>query len=159
MSSSKFSTPTTLTTQSVLIDTSSVSDKRNLVYSSSSNKFIATVQAIPIGIVRMYVSGTAPSNYIICNGQAISRTTYSALYSVIGTKYGVGDNSTTFNLPNLIDYGFPYGSVANTSLPTTINIGGIAFDASHTHNTTITRTVDAGANKAHDHSHTISGNE
>ncbi len=82
MSSSKFSTPTTLTTQSVLIDTSSVSDKRNLVYSSSSNKFIATVQAIPIGIVRMYVSGTAPSNYIICNGQAISRTTYSALYSV-----------------------------------------------------------------------------
>jgi microcystin-dependent protein len=159
MPSSKFSTPTTLTTQSVLIDTSGVSDKRNLVYSLSSGKFIATVQAIPIGVVRMYVTGTAPSNYLICNGQAISRTTYAALYSVIGTKYGVGDNSTTFNLPNLIDYGFPYGSVANTSLPTTINIGGTTFDGSHTHNTTITRTVDAGANKAHNHSHAISGNE
>jgi hypothetical protein len=169
MPSSKFSTPTTLTTQSVLIDTSGVTDKRNLVYSLSSSKFIATVQAIPIGIVRMYVSGTAPSNYLICNGQAVNTFTYRLLHAVISNKYGgtaysagVTDQSgasTTFNLPNLIDYGFPYGSIANTSLPTTINVGGIAFDASHTHNTTITRTVDAGVNKAHDHSHTISGNE
>ena len=159
MASSNFHTPTTLTTSSVLIDTAGVTDKRNLVYSSSSGKFIATVQAIPVGIVRMYVSGTAPSNYLICNGQAISRSTYSVLYGVIGTKYGVGDGSTTFNLPNFIDYAFPYGSIANTSLPTTANIGGTTFDSSHTHNTTISRTVDGGSSKSHTHSHTLSNDQ
>jgi microcystin-dependent protein len=159
MSSSKFSTPTTLTTSSVLIDTAGVSDKRNLVYSSISGKFIATVQAIPVGTVRMYVSDTAPSNYLICNGQAISRTTYSALWAVLGTKYGSGDGSTTFNLPNLIDYAFPYGSASNTSLPTTRNIGSSTFDSSHSHNTTLSIAVDSGGSKSHNHSHNISGNE
>lgn len=169
MASSAFSTPTTLTTQSVVIDTSSVSDKKNLTYSSSSSKFISTVQAIPIGIVRMYVSGSAPSNYLICNGQAVNTYTYRLLHAVISNKYGgtaysagVTDQSnavTTFNLPNLIDYAFPYGSTANTSLPTTLGIGAINIDASHTHNTTISLTVDAGAAKAHNHSHTTSGNQ
>ena len=156
MASSNFHTPTTLTTSSVLIDTAGVTDKRNLVYSSSSGKFIATVQAIPVGIVRMYASGTAPSNYLICNGQAISRSTYSVLYGVIGTKYGVGDGSTTFNLPNFINYAFPYGSIANTSLPTTMNVGDTTFTSTHTHNTTITKTVDDGA---YNHSHTAGGNQ
>lgn len=169
MASSAFSTPTTLTTQSVVIDTSNVSDKKNLTYSSSSSKFISTVQAVPIGIVRMYVSGSAPSNYLICNGQAVNTYTYRLLHAVISNKYGgtaysagVTDQSnavTTFNLPNLIDYAFPYGSTANTSLPTTLGIGATNIDASHTHNTTISLTVDAGAAKAHNHSHTTSGNQ
>lgn len=156
MASSKFFTPTTLTTSSVLIDTTGVTDKKNLVYSSSSSKFIATIQAIPVGIVRMYASATAPTNYLICNGQAVSRTTYSALYAVIQTKYGAGDGSTTFNLPNLSDYAFPYGSIANSSLPTTTNIGGSTFDSSHTHNTTLNFSVDTGS---FSHSHTASGNQ
>jgi len=156
MASSKFFTPTTLTTSSVLIDIGGVTDNRNLVYSSSSGKFIATVQAIPVGIVRMYSSASAPTNYLICNGQAVSRTTYSALFAVIGTKYGSGDGSTTFNLPNLSDYAFPYGSIANTSLPTTANIGGTTFDSSHTHNTTLNFSVDSGS---FSHAHNISGNE
>jgi hypothetical protein len=169
MASSKFYTPTTLTTSSVLIDTAGVTDKRNLVYSSSSGKFIATVQAIPVGIVRMYASGTAPSNYLICNGQSINTYTYRTLHAVISNKYGgtaysAGTTdqpaaSTTFNLPNFIDYAFPYGSIANTSLPTTVNIGGTTFDSSHTHNTTISRTVDGGSSKSHTHSHTLSNNE
>lgn len=169
MASSKFYTPTTLTTSSVLIDTAGVTDKRNLVYSSGSEKFIATVQAIPVGIVRMYVSGTAPSNYLICNGQAVNTFTYRALHAVISNKYGgtaynagVTDQSgvsTTFNLPNFIDSAFPYGSIANTSLPTTVDIGGATFDSSHTHNTTISRTVDGGGSKSHTHSHTLSNNQ
>jgi len=160
MASSNFYTPTTLTTSSVLIDTAGVTDKRNLVYSSSSSKFVATVQAIPVGIVRMYASGTAPTNYLICNGQPVSRTiTYDKLYTVIGTKYGAGDGSTTFNVPNLIDYAFPYGSDANTSLTTTINIGVDSIDASHTHNTTLLKTVDGGSVKLTNHGHTGSGNQ
>lgn len=47
--------------------------------------------------------GEAPSGYLVCNGQAVSRTDYANLFAVIGTKYGVGDGSTTFNLPDLSD--------------------------------------------------------
>ena len=52
------------------------------------------------GIIQMYAGLTAPSGYLICDGSAISRTTYSALFNVIGTTYGSGDG-TTFNLPDL----------------------------------------------------------
>ena len=54
-----------------------------------------------VGSIYAYSSETIPSGYLKCNGQAVSRTTYSALYAVIGTTYGSGDGSTTFNLPNL----------------------------------------------------------
>jgi len=56
---------------------------------------------VVIGSVQMFAGSVAPSGYLICDGSAISRTTYSALYNVISTTYGVGDGSTTFNLPNL----------------------------------------------------------
>jgi microcystin-dependent protein len=55
----------------------------------------------PSGTITMYAGSTAPSGYLLCQGQAVSRTTYAKLYGVIGTTYGVGDGSTTFNLPNL----------------------------------------------------------
>ena len=53
------------------------------------------------GVIQMYAGSSAPSGWLICNGQAISRITYAALYAVIGTTYGTGDGSTTFNVPNL----------------------------------------------------------
>ena len=55
----------------------------------------------PVGSITAYSTTTAPSGWLLANGTAISRSTYSALYTVIGTSYGAGDNSTTFNLPNL----------------------------------------------------------
>jgi microcystin-dependent protein len=55
---------------------------------------------VPIGTVLDYAGGVAPANYILCEGQAISRTFYAALFSVIGTLYGIGDGTTTFNLPD-----------------------------------------------------------
>lgn len=54
----------------------------------------------PIGAVVDYAGSTAPSGWLMCYGQAVSRTTYSALYAVLGTTYGTGDGSTTFNLPD-----------------------------------------------------------
>ena len=56
--------------------------------------------SVPIGTILMYAVATAPSNYLICDGSAISRTTYNKLFAVIGTAWGSGDGSTTFNLPN-----------------------------------------------------------
>ena len=55
------------------------------------------------GFVKIWAGKTAPEGYLLCDGSAISRTTYSALFAAIGTLYGVGDGSSTFNLPNFID--------------------------------------------------------
>lgn len=54
-----------------------------------------------IGTVQAWAGTSAPAGCLLCQGQAVSRTTYSALYSVIGTKYGSGDGSTTFNVPDM----------------------------------------------------------
>ena len=56
---------------------------------------------IPIGTILSYSSVTAPSGYFLCDGSAVSRSTYSNLFSVISTNFGVGDGSTTFTLPDL----------------------------------------------------------
>lgn len=56
---------------------------------------------LPIGSVLPYAGTIIPANWLLCNGSEISRTDYSQLFNVIGTKYGTGDGSTTFNLPNL----------------------------------------------------------
>ena len=48
-------------------------------------------------------TGNIPSGFLVCNGQAVSRTTYASLFSAIGTKYGAGNGSTTFAVPNLSD--------------------------------------------------------
>ena len=57
---------------------------------------------LPIGIIQAFAGSAAPSaNWLLCQGQAVSRTTYSSLFGLVGTTYGVGDGSTTFNIPNL----------------------------------------------------------
>ncbi len=58
---------------------------------------------MPVGVVLPYVSNIIPSGYLLCDGQAVSRTTYAELFNIIGITYGSGDGSTTFNVPNLKD--------------------------------------------------------
>ncbi len=55
--------------------------------------------SVPTGMISAF--NNVPEGWLQCNGAAVSRTTYAALFAVIGTKYGSGDGSTTFNLPNL----------------------------------------------------------
>lgn len=55
----------------------------------------------PIGSIMPYGGAAIPTGWLLCNGQAVSRTTYADLFAVIGTAYGVGDGSTTFNIPDL----------------------------------------------------------
>jgi microcystin-dependent protein len=54
----------------------------------------------PTGSIVMWPTATAPTGFLLCNGATANRTTYAALFAVIGTVYGAGDGSTTFNLPN-----------------------------------------------------------
>jgi microcystin-dependent protein len=55
--------------------------------------------AMPVGALMDFAGGSAPPGWLICDGRLISRTTYSALFAVIGTAWGAGDGSTTFALP------------------------------------------------------------
>ncbi len=55
----------------------------------------------PIGLVKMTARAMPPANWLLCDGAAVSRTTYAALFQVIGTRYGAGNGTTTFNLPDL----------------------------------------------------------
>lgn len=57
--------------------------------------------ASPTGTVAAFAGAAAPSGWLLCNGQAVSRTDYANLYAAIGTTFGPGNNTTTFNLPDL----------------------------------------------------------
>ena len=58
------------------------------------------LDALPIGVNMEYGGSTAPDNWMLYQGQAISRTTYSRLFAVIGTAFGSGDRTTTFKVPD-----------------------------------------------------------
>ena len=55
----------------------------------------------PIGEVIMYAGSAAPYGYLVCNGAAVSRSTYATLFALCGTAFGQGNGTTTFNLPDL----------------------------------------------------------
>ena len=57
--------------------------------------------AAPAGMIMYYTARNAPTGWLACNGQAVSRITYASLFAVIGTTFGEGDKSTTFNVPDL----------------------------------------------------------
>ncbi len=56
---------------------------------------------VPPGAVSAYAGGSQPTGWLLCNGAAVSRTTYANLFAVIGAIYGAGDGSTTFNIPDM----------------------------------------------------------
>ena len=69
--------------------------------SQMGGTFVSSVPAVPVGSMQAFAGSSAPTGWLLCNGTTASRTTYSNLYSVIGTTYGVGDGSTTFGLPDM----------------------------------------------------------
>lgn len=88
----------------------------------------------PVGGIMQFGGTTAPTGWLICDGSAVSRTTYAELFSAIGTSYGSGDGSTTFNLPNL------KGKVA------------VGQDTTQTEFDTMGKTGGSKALQQHDHS-------
>ena len=67
---------------------------------TGSDVYMSVGDTLPIGSTLEWFSTTIPDNWLVCDGSAVSRTTYSDLFAVIGTTFGEGDGSTTFNLPN-----------------------------------------------------------
>jgi microcystin-dependent protein len=84
---------------------------------------------LPTGMIAPYGAAAAPTGWLLCDGAAVSRTTFAALFAVIGTTYGVGDGSTTFNVPDLRQR-FPMGKAA---AGTGAVLGGTGGNVDHTH--------------------------
>jgi len=105
-----------------------------------------------VGVIKLFGGSNAPEGWLLCDGSAVSRTTYSDLFKAIGTAYGEGDGSTTFNLPDMrgkVGVGL---APADTYFNTLGKTGGekthtLTIDElpSHTHNLTY-NTSGAGAN-------------
>ena len=98
------------------------------------------------GMMQIYAGSTAPSGYLLCKGQAVSRTTYARLFSAIGTTFGAGDGSTTFNLPDM--QGKVIVGTGNSTKFTFGNTGGEENHTitetempAHTHASTVTMRV------------------
>ena len=64
---------------------------------------ITGIEGIPTATIVPWSSSSVPKGFLECNGAAVSRSTYSALFAIVGTTYGSGDGSSTFNVPNLAD--------------------------------------------------------
>lgn len=85
---------------------------------------------IPTGMVVPFFGTTIPAGYLVANGSAVSRTLYANLFAVIGTMYGSGDGSTTFNLPDLTNRFVRYGTIAQVGTKVAESL------KSHTHGVT-----------------------
>ncbi len=79
---------------------------------------IVGVEGIPTGTIVPWSDSSVPSGFLECDGSAVSRTTYATLFTIIGTTYGVGDGSTTFNTPDLQD-NVPVGKSGTKNLAST----------------------------------------
>ena len=116
---------------------------------------------IPTATIVPWSSASVPSGFLECDGTAVSRSTYSALFAIVGTTYGAGDGSTTFNVPDLED-NVPVGKSGtknlgstggenSVSVTATGNVGGSTANAtlssaqlaSHTHTVGNVPTNDA----------------
>ena len=108
------------------------------------------IEGIPTATIVPWSDSSVPTGFLECDGSAVSRSTYSALFAIVGTTYGAGNGSTTFTLPNLAD-NVAIGKSNNKALASTGgantvqatgNIGGstanasltVAQLASHQHN-------------------------
>ena len=99
----------------------------------------------PIGMTKIWPSETLPENWLSCNGDAISRTDYSDLFDLLGSQYGNGDGSDSFNLPNINNNNFIRASDGDVNL-------GITGGESE-----VTLTVDQLPSHTHDYYGAASG--
>lgn len=159
----------------------------NVDNTSDANKPVSTAQAAaidalaPPGCIQMYAAATAPTGWLLCDGAAVSRATFADLFALIGTTYGAGNGSTTFNVPNFksrMPFGLDSAQTENNALG---EVGGArdvtllatqsgirahthfagtlatASDGAHTHN--YTRTQANGSFSANGVNHTAVAND
>jgi microcystin-dependent protein len=125
-------------------------------WSSLQGISLATGGGAP-GIISQFAGATAPPGYLLCDGAAVSRTTFSSLFTTIGTAYGTGNGTTTFNLPNLQNR-IPVGKGPDAEFDTLGETGGekaVTLTSSqipaHSHPNTLSSNTVASSGHVHDH--------
>ncbi len=93
----------------------------------------------PIGVVQAFTGSVSPANWLLCDGSAVSRVTYSKLFAITSTTYGSGDGSTTFNVPDLrgrtivmVDGSANRITSASTNGANADTLGGVGGAQTHT---------------------------
>lgn len=138
--SDSFEIGTTLTVNGAATFGSTVTLNANptLALQAATKQYVDTAASgsSPSGALIMWPTGSAPTGWLLCDGTAVSRSAYAALFAVIGTTFGVGDGSTTFNLPDYRDR-MPIG--ANTIAASVGATGGSkdAIVVSHSHTASV----------------------
>lgn len=94
----------------------------------------------PLGTINAFGGTTAPEGWLLCQGQAISRTDYADLFAVIGTNFGSGDGSTTFNLPDMREATFKGAGTTSKTVGThnAVNVGDFVDDRIQDHTQSVT---------------------
>ena len=123
---------------------------------------------VPAGTILPFGGATAPAGWLICDGSAVNRTSYAALFQAIATAWGYGDNSTTFNLPDMRGR-FPRGrdggaardpdsagrTASATGGATGDNVGSVQVNATKKNGLGVTNNSVSTGNDSPDHSHGI----
>lgn len=134
-----------------------------VIANSNKNPYAYNPYVASPGVIFIFTGASTPSGWMVCDGSAVSRTTYSDLFAIIGTTYGTGDGSTTFNIPDCRQR-FLIGKAASGTGST---LGGTGGTIDHNHGSPITTgtpssTVAAtnltgtAASTTHTHSVTLS---
>lgn len=104
-------------------------------YLDQSSQRFEPENAVPTGAVNTFAMNLAPTGWLSCDGSLVSRATYSNLFSIVGTLYGVGDGSTTFTLPDLRGE-FVRGFDAGRGIDSGRSFGSAQADEFESHNHT-----------------------
>tara|TARA_R110000796_G_scaffold48977_4_gene117214 strand:- start:4750 stop:5307 length:558 start_codon:yes stop_codon:yes gene_type:complete len=110
------------------------------------------IQGLSTGTIVPWTTNSAPTGFLECNGAAVSRSTYSALFTAIGTTYGSGNGSSTFNVPDMQDKNVK--AVSNNENAGTTGGGNNATPNAHTINNT---TISTNQFPSHSHSRSSIG--
>lgn len=111
----------------------------------SNSNWLYIQQGNPTGTILDFGGTSAPTGYLLCDGSAVSRSTYVNLFNVIGTTFGAGDTTTTFNLPD----GRGYTLVGKTTAGTFVTLGSTVGAETHS------QTQSAHSHTVNSHTHTI----
>ena len=120
-------TPGIVSGEAMRIDSSGIDVTGDLNITGDYKVNGTNLQTVPTGTVSAFAGSAAPTGYALCDGSAVNRTTQAALFAVIGTTYGIGDGSTTFNLPDLRGRVVAGLDSANNILNNTTSIDGTAL--------------------------------
>ena len=117
-----------------------------------SGAALTGIEGIPTATIVPWSSASVPSGFLECDGTAVSRTTYADLFAIVGTTYGAGDGSTTFNTPDLQD-NTPVGKSGTKALGSTGGANTVAVTATgNVGGSTANATLSTAQLASHSHS-------